>query len=47
MNFLVKNLQKLLELLFVFFAFMWQSLVSSPGFQMANKGSLDFQPTGA
>lgn len=38
-NILVMNLQKLLELLFVFLVFLWQFLVSSLGVQNANKGA--------
>ena len=47
MNILVMNLQKLLELLFVFFVFLWQLLASSPSGQSANKGCLSYQLIGA
>jgi IS5 family transposase len=47
MNILVMNLQNLLELLFVFLAFLWQLLASSLGFQSANKVVLRYQLTGA
>ena len=47
MNILVMNLQKLLELLFVFFVFLWELLVSTLGLQRANKVGLSYQLTGA
>jgi len=47
MNILVMNLHKLLELLFVFFVFLWELLVSTLGLQRANKEGLSYQLTGA
>ena len=47
MNILVMNLQKLLELLFVFFVFLWRLLVPSLGIKKANKEGLSYQLTGA
>ena len=47
MNILVMNLQKLLELLFLFFVFLWELLVSTLDLQRANMEGLSFQLTGA
>ncbi len=47
MNILVMNLQKLLELLFVFFDVLWRLLVSCLGDQRANKEGLIDQLAGA
>jgi len=47
MNILVMNLQKLLELLFLFFALLSRLLVSSLGLQRANEEGLIYQLTGA
>jgi transposase len=47
MNILVMNLQKLLELLFVFFALWWQLLASTVSAQSSNSGSLSYQLSGA
>jgi hypothetical protein len=47
MNILVMNLQKLLELLFVFFALWWQLLASTASAQSSNSGSLSYQLSGA
>lgn len=42
MNILVMNLQKLLELLFVFLVFFWQRLATSLGVQRAQKSALNY-----
>jgi IS5 family transposase len=47
MTILVMNLQKLLELLFVFIVFLWELLVSTLGLQRAYKEGLSYQLTGA
>jgi IS5 family transposase len=47
MNILVMNLQKLLELLFAFFVFLWQLLAASLGVQSANNGVLRYRLTAA
>ncbi len=47
MNILVMNLQKLLELLFIFFIFLWWLFDASLGLQRAHKEGLRYQLTGA
>jgi len=47
MNILVMNLQKLLELLFIFFIFLWGLLDVSLGLQRAHEEGLSYQLTGA
>jgi len=46
MNILVMNLQKLLELLFVFSVFIWQRLATSLGVQIAQKSELHYHWVG-
>ena len=47
MNILVMNLQKLLELLFIFFIFLWGLLDASLGLQRTHEEGLSYQLTGA
>jgi len=47
MNILVMNLQKLLELLFVFIVLFWQRLATSLGVQRAQKSALHYHWIGA
>jgi len=41
-NILVMNLQKLLELLFVFFVFLWQCFATFLGVHRAQKSALNY-----